>query len=155
EYADASTVTQSGGITFTGGGTLLKTGAGKLVFGGGGSSIIHWQLAQGALIDVEAGTLVGGNNLQDVWTSKESDLNIAPGATFNGSEANVRVAALTGINQASVLPTLLTGSAGNGYVTFTVGVDDRDGSFAGVIADSDSTDVGNLTKVGLGTLTLS
>jgi autotransporter-associated beta strand protein len=143
EYADSVNVTQFGTLTISGGGTFLKSGGGLLIFGGGIGGNINWQLAAGALIDVEGGTLKGGDNVQDVWTNNLSDLNIAAGAAFFGVEANVRVNALTGVG------TLTTGYPGAGYITFTIGVADGGGTFAGVIANALGT--GNLTKAGTGT----
>ncbi len=94
EYSNASgSVTQTS-ATLSGAGTLQKTGAGTVVFGGTGT--VNWNFGSGAVIDVQAGTLVGGNNQKDVWTSDMASLNIAAGATFSGVEANVRVDALTG-----------------------------------------------------------
>ena len=70
-----------------------------------------------------------------------------PGATFEGDEANVRVAALNGAG------TILTGYPGSGYSTFTVGVDDASGDFSGVIRNDQAAGV--LTKIGGGIQVLS
>jgi autotransporter-associated beta strand protein len=137
---------QQNNVTFTGGGTLLKSGAGEIIFGGPSGSVA-WQFSGGALIDVEGGNLTGGSFVQDLWTSNLSDLNVAAGAEFDGVEANVRVSALTGSG------TLTTGYPGAGYVTFTIGVNNGSGTFAGIIADGGGA--GNLTKVGSGAQTLS
>ena len=85
EYADSSFVTQqeNASLTLTGTGTVLKTGAAEAIFGYGGGNI-YWQLGAGTLIDVEAGTLKGGDSADDVWTNNLSDLNVAFGADLRG-----------------------------------------------------------------------
>ncbi|HEX8912820.1 MAG TPA: autotransporter-associated beta strand repeat-containing protein, partial [Humisphaera sp.] len=144
EYAAAGSFRQAT-LTITGGGTLLKSGAGTLTFGGAGT--INWQLGSGALIDVQGGKLVGGNFIEDVWTTNLSDLNIATGATFDGIEANVRVDKLTGSG------TLATGYPGAGYVAFTAGVNGGSSTFAGTVTNSEGG--GSFVKEGAGTITLS
>ncbi len=158
EYAIATgTLTQAApaaGLTFTGTGTLLKSGAGEIIFGNGanGSTPINWQFSGGALINVTGGTLKGGNDEDDVYTSNLSDLNIDGGATFQGSEANVNINNLTNFGTGTA--TLLTGAASaTGYVGFTIGVNNGSSSFAGVITDDAAA--GNITKTGTGTLTLT
>ena len=145
EYAISSGMITQAGITFTGTGTLLKTGSSRINFGSAGT--VNWELGAGALIDVQGGELRGGYFSQDVWTSNLSDLNIASGATFIGTEANVRIDKLTGSG------TLTTGYNGAGYVSFTAGVNGGSSTFSGPISVDEG--VGNFTKVGTGTLTLS
>ena len=132
------------GTTYTGRGTLRKTGAGELRWGGSSAVFI---LGTGGLIDVQAGTLVGGSNTNEDWTGNIADLNVAAGAIFSGVEANVRVDALTGSG------TIRSGYNGAGYANFTFGVDHGGGSFSGVLANDSTT--GNFTKAGNGTQILS
>ena len=143
EYNNASDIRQPT-LTLTGAGTLRKTGAGQLIFGGSGA--ITWNLGSGSLIDVQQGTLVGGNSVDDDWTTNLSSLNIASGATFNGVEANVRIDALTGSG-------IFTGGLnGAGYVADTIGVNNGSGTFSGVVQDYGPL---ILVKAGTGTQTLS
>ena len=141
-----SAATDNGTTTFTGNGTLLKTGVGTSFWGSGAAT---FAFGSGALIDVQAGTFVGGNSANENWTNNKSDLNVAGGATFGGVEANVRVDALSGGG------TVSTGYSGVGYSTFTVGVDNGSGTFAGTIANTSLTTPGKLTKAGAGTQTLT
>ncbi|MGE9269613.1 MAG: beta strand repeat-containing protein, partial [Verrucomicrobiales bacterium] len=131
---------------FTGTGTLRKTGTNATRWA---NQVANFEFASGALIDVQEGVLRGGSNANEIWTNNLSDLNVAFNATFQGSEANIRVDALTGEG------TITTGYNGAGYTDFTIGVDSGDGSFDGVIADSSSTNIGHLTKVGSGTQVLN
>ena len=135
-------ISQTASATFTGTGTLRKTGVGDLTWG---SAVATFALGAGSLIDVQGGTFVGGSYSNEVWTSNLSSLNVAPGAIFNGIEANVRVDALTGAG------TINSGYFGLGSVTF--GANNGSGTFSGVLADSEG--VGNFVKGGVGKQTLS
>lgn len=139
-------------LTLAGTGTLRKSGAGTLTFGGTNGNI-NWELGAGALIDVQQGVLVGGNNLKNVWTNNLADLYIDADAEFWGVEANVRVNALNGPAGA----VLATGLNHPSYSSFTVGVNGGGGTFAGTIIDTDfgAGHRGKLTKVGSGTFILS
>ncbi len=156
QYDDSTEVIQTSPTTSTamylkGSGTLLKTGPGALIFGGGRNNI-YWQLGAGALIDVEGGALHGGSDFEDDWTSNLSSLNVAAGTTFYGTEANVRVGALTGSG------TLISGyTSSSGYSTFTIGVHDSSSTFNGVIEDTNASNgwLANLTKAGSGAITLT
>lgn len=130
--------------TFTGAGTLRKSGANRAYWGAAATT---FALGSGSLIDVQAGTLTGGSNANEVWTNNLADLNIAAGANFDSVEANVRIDGLSGGG------TLKTGFNGSGYANLTLGVDNGSSTFSGVIANSTST--GNLVKAGTGTITLS
>ena len=133
--------------TFSGTGTLRKSGDGSVYWGGGAGT---FALGSGALIDVQAGTFRGGSNVNEDWSANLADLNVAAGATFAGIEANVRVDALTGSG------TISSGYvAGFGYQNLTFGVDGGSGTFAGVLADTDASNVGNFVKAGAGTQTLT
>jgi autotransporter-associated beta strand protein len=132
------------GTTYTGRGTLRKTGAGELRWG---SSIAVFNLGTGGLIDVQAGTLLGGSNANEDWTGNLADLNVAAGAIFSGVEANVRVDALSGSG------TIRSGYSGLGYANFIFGVDHGSGTFAGTLANDSA--VGHFTKTGSGTQILS
>jgi filamentous hemagglutinin family protein len=78
---------------FTGAGTITKTGSGTLAWAG---SAATFEMAAGSLIDVQAGTFVGGSSTNENWTKNLSSLNVARSATFQGVEAAIRVDALTG-----------------------------------------------------------
>lgn len=139
----AAGITNTANATFTGTGTLRKTGANSLVWSSG---VANFQFGSGALIDVQAGTLTGGSNSNEVWTSNLADLNVAGGATFAGVEAAIRVDAITGTGS------ITTGYSGGGG-SLTIGVDNGSSSFGGVIANGSGT--GSLTKLGTGTITLT
>ena len=129
--------------TFTGSGTLKKTGTGVLTWGSG-SAVFGMT---GGLIDVQAGTFVGANSANEVWTNNKASLNVASGATFQGVEGAIVVDALTGGGTVS--------SGYPGYVSdLTVGIINGSGTFSGVIQDSNGV-AAKLTKVGTGTQTLS
>jgi hypothetical protein len=89
----AATIMDSGSTTFTGAGTILKKGTGTVRWN---TTAGTFALGAGSLIDVQGGTFIGGSNSNEVWTNNKSSLNVASGATFDGSEANVFVDALTG-----------------------------------------------------------
>ena len=134
-------------VTFTGDGTLRKTGPGQASWGPASAT---FSMASGSLIDVQAGTFVGGSYANEVWTNNKSDLNIAAGAVFSGVEADVRVDALTGAGL------LRTGYyAGNVYTTLTLGVDNGSGTFTGAIENTIAATPGKVTKEGTGTQTLT
>ena len=144
--SDNGTITQAPG-TFTGTGTLRKTGATLFAFGNNGN--VNISLSAGGLIDVQAGTLQGSASSQGLYTNNQPGLNIAAGATFNGSEGTVIVDALTGAGT-------LEGGYGGTHTT-TVGIANGSGTFSGVIQDLSTG--GNallaLTKTGTGTQTLT
>lgn len=132
--------------TFTGGGTLLKTGVEQIRWAG---QVGTFDLASGALIDVQEGTFRAGSNANENWTSNLSDLNVAAGATFNTHEANVRVDAINGAGSIG------SGFNGAGYANFTFGVDDGSGTFTGVIYDQSVDQPCNIVKEGSGTQVLN
>lgn len=134
----------AGSTTFTGSGTLRKSGAGEAQWG---ASTAVFALDSGSLIEVTGGILKGGSNANDVWTNNLSDLHVATGATFRGTEANIRVDALTGDG------TIASGYPGAGYQRFTFGVDGGSGTFNGILADDISA--GTFQKTGAGTQTLN
>jgi autotransporter-associated beta strand protein len=144
QYNNSGSVTQSG-VALSGAGTIQKTGTGTLTFGGGNA--VDWNLGAGGLIDVEAGTLVGGNSIQDYWTGNLAGLKVASGATFNGVEANVVVDALSGSG------TISSGYPGAGYSNFTFGANGGSGTFSGVLTDAIGP--GSFVKSGNGTQVLS
>lgn len=102
----------------------------------------------GALIDVQAGTFVGGSNGNENWAANRAGWRVAAGAAFYGVEANVVVDALTGGG------TIFSGLNGGGYQRFTFGRADGSGTFSGVLADF-STFAGNYEKTGAGTQVLT
>ena len=144
EFAVATGTRDSASTTFSGAGTLRKTGIGGVIWGSGTAT---FAFASGALIDVRAGTFTGGSWGNDNWGANLSDLNVESGALFNSVEANVRVNKITGSG------TIKTGYNGAGYQNLTIGVDNGSSTFAGVIANAEST--GNLVKTGAGTITLT
>jgi autotransporter-associated beta strand protein len=78
--------------------------------------------------------------------NNRANLNVASGAAFAGVEANIRVDALSGSG------TITSGYNGAGYTAFTFGVNNRSGTFSGVLADTNGA---NFVKAGSGTQTLS
>jgi autotransporter-associated beta strand protein len=145
EFSLAADSAYSANQAFTGTGTLRKTGTAALIWG---SSVLSMGLGSGALIDVVAGSFVGGSFANDSWTGNLSDLTVASGASFSSVEANVLVNKISGAGGIS------TGYPGAGYVELTIGVDNGTGAtFSGPISDSSGT--GNIRKVGTGTQTLS
>lgn len=139
------TATNFGGSTaFTGSGTLRKSGAGEVEWGGASAS---FALGSGALIEVTGGILKGGSNANDIWTNNRADLHVAGGATFRGTEANVRVDALTGSG------TVASGYSGAGYQEFTFGVDNGTSTFNGILTNDLAA--ANFVKTGTGTQILT
>lgn len=134
----------AGSTTFSGSGTLRKSGPGEIEWG---TSTAVFALGSGSKIEVTGGTLKGGSNANDVWTNNLSDLHVASGATFRGTEANIRVDALTGDG------TIASGYPGSGYQAFTFGVDDGSATFNGVLADDLAP--ANFIKTGTGTQVLT
>jgi len=132
--------------SISGAGTLRKVGVGNITFAGNYS--FTWQMAANGLIDVQAGTLTGGSNIRDFWTSNLSSLNVASGAAFDGVEANVRVDQITGSGA------IRTGYNGAGYTAMTIGVNNGSSTFDGTIA-STSQQTGNIVKAGAGTIILT
>jgi len=133
---------------FQGAGTLKKSGGGTAVWN---SPSATFELGPGSLIDVQGGTLTGGSQLNEDWTANRSDLQVASGATFDGVEANVRVDALSGSG------TIKSGSSRSSYRTFTFGVDNGSGTFAGSLQNSSKQPryPANFTKEGSGTQVLT
>jgi len=135
------------GATMSGAGTFRKTGAG--VFNVNDGTTWNWNMASGALIDIQAGQFNMAGNFTKYWTNNHADLNVATGATAYFQEDNVFVNNLTGGG------TIQTGY-NSSYNGFTVGVDGGSSTFDGVIANTTTgTHNGALVKVGTGTLTLT
>jgi fibronectin-binding autotransporter adhesin len=129
---------------FSGSGVLLKTGGGTLQWG---TNKAIFAMSPGSLIDVQTGVFKGGSNGNEDWTSDQSSLNVAGGASFLGVEANVRVDALTGSG------VITSGFNGAGYSNFTIGVANGSGTFTGSLANGSTN--GNFVKAGSGTQVLS
>ena len=129
---------------FSGSGVLLKTGGGTLQWG---TNKATFAMSPGSLIDVQTGVFKGGSNGNEDWTSNQSSLNVAGGASFLGVEANVRVDALTGSG------VITSGFNGAGYSNFTIGVANGSGTFTGSLANGSTN--GNFVKAGSGTQVLS
>jgi autotransporter-associated beta strand protein len=139
-------LTSGTSTTFEGAGTLSKTGAGTVQWKNGSAT---FAMDSGSLIDVQAGTMIGGSFANEVWTNNKSDLNVEAGATFNGFEADVRVDALTG-----------GGAIESGFVTggsVTFGVDNGSGTFTGTLGNNsvNTSWSGNYIKEGTGTQVLA
>ena len=137
-------ISNNANTIFAGSGILRKTGTGQVIWG---ASSATFNLLAGSLIDVQAGTFVGGSSENEVWTNNLSSLNVAAGATFLGVEANVKVDALTGSG------TIASGYPGAGYAAFTFGVNGGSGTFAGVLADGGAS--ANFVKAGSGSQVLT
>lgn len=133
--------------SFSGAGTLRKTGIGNLVWQ---TPIVTYQMASGALIDVQEGTLTAGSNDNDVWTNNLSDLHVASGAVLNGVEANVVVDVISGSGTISTGFNIASYNNGAG---FTIGADNGSGSFDGIITNGSFT--GKIFKKGTGTQKLN
>jgi autotransporter-associated beta strand protein len=133
--------------TYTGTGIFRKTGTGNLYWGGTAGT---FAFSAGALIDVQAGKFTGGSSNNEVWTNNMSDLNVASGAIFNTVEATVNIDKLTGSG------TIGIGMAGN-TPYLNVGINNATSSFGGLIQNTDAIagNLGNLVKLGTGTLTLT
>jgi len=132
----------------TGSGVLRLSGAGQALWK---ESAVSFAMGAGGLIDVQAGTLNGGSFGNDDWSANQANLNVAKGAIVHGGESNVRVDALSGEGL------IRSGYPGAGYVSFVFGVANGSGSFAGELADvyTPQGHIGNFTKVGTGTQTLT
>jgi hypothetical protein len=140
------------GSVFTGAGTITKTGAGGLIWN---RTATQFNMLAGSLIDVRQGTMTGSATNHGQWTNNLSSLNVAAGATFAGSEGNIRVDALTGAG------TVSTGWSTSGSIT--VGVNGTaagtynstagTATFSGAITPTGGT--AGLTKIGSGTQILT
>ena len=134
-----------------GGGTLLKTGAGQLRWGQ--NQAATFALGAGAVIDIQGGTIKGGDFADENWTNNFSRLNVAAGAKFDGVEAKVRVDALTGAGRVS------SGYTPSYGASLTFGVGGGSGNFSGTLANyvdpGNNSYTGHFIKAGAGTQTLS
>ncbi|MDT8999761.1 autotransporter-associated beta strand repeat-containing protein [Paucibacter sp. APW11] len=137
-----------GDVVYTGLGRLVKSGAGAAVWGARSAT---FALQAGSWIDVLEGRFIGGSGVNEDWTRNQSGLNVAAGAIFEGQEANVRVDALSG--SGLIRSGYSDGQSRYGYETFTFGVANGSGSFAGVLADGNSP--AHFTKAGSGTQVLT
>lgn len=137
----------SHGVTgFSGAGTFRKTGASSVTWGPAAT----FALDAGALIDVQAGTFIGANSNNDVWTNNKAGLNVATGAAFESVEGTILVDAITGGG------TIRAGYPGFANAAVVCGVADGSGTFSGNIIDYGITGaIGRLTKRGSGTQTLT
>jgi autotransporter-associated beta strand protein len=115
---------------------------------------VNVNLSAGAVVDVQAGTLVGSSSYQRIWTSNLASLIIAGGALFDAVEGGT-----TGTMQFNSL----TGSGafrggyfGNtgGLTTVTLGVADGSGTFSESLSDDSNAHLA-IVKSGSGTETFS
>lgn len=139
-----SNIDYSTSTTFSGSGTIKKTGTGQIVWG---SSSATFELGVGGNIEIEDGTFTAGSNNNEVWTNNMSDMNIASGAGFTTVESSAIFDVITGSGTIIIGYSSPTGSV-------TVGINNGTGEFQGTIADN-GIYVGNIIKVGSGTITLS
>ncbi|MCA9269469.1 MAG: autotransporter-associated beta strand repeat-containing protein, partial [Planctomycetales bacterium] len=139
-----------GVISLSGNGTFKKSGNGQVTNVSAGSTVA---LGASGLFHVEDGTYqFGANGLGD-WTGNLADLQVDAGATFRGEGSSIYVDALNGGGSVTI-----GGTSGAGALNgdgLTVGVNNGNGSFSGVISDAANGDQHSLTKVGTGTQTLS
>lgn len=133
--------------TISGAGVLRKTGVGNLIWP---NSIVNFQMASGALIDVQEGSLTAGSFDNDLWTNNLSDLHVAGGAILNGVEARVVVDVISG--SGTISTGFNTASYNNG-AGFTIGADNGSGSFDGIITNGSAA--GKIFKTGSGTQKLN
>lgn len=138
--------------TVTGAGRLIKSGNGALVWP---ASAATFALDSGSLIDVQGGVFVAGSSANENWTANKSDLHVAAGAVFDGSEATT--VALGGIFLDALsgdgVIRVGYGSPGSYASKITFGVDNGSGTFAGVLANDEA--MGSYVKVGTGTQILT
>ncbi len=136
----------------SGSGTITKFGGNPLIFGGAGPAGVS--MSAGALVDVEAGAIVGSGAYQGNWTANLASLNIAGGATFDAVEGGA-----TFIEQFDALSGggVLRGGYFNnpgGITTVILGAANGSGTFAGTIGDDSSAHLA-IRKTGTGIQTLT
>ena len=108
----------------------------------------------GALIDVQAGMLVGTSTYQGIWASNQASMNIAGGARFDavegGPAGTMQIDALTGSG------TFTGGYFGafNAITTATLGVAGGSGAFGGSLQDDVLAHLA-IVKAGAGAETFS
>ena len=137
----------TGTSNIIGAGTVTKTGPGYIGLWNDSDTIKDFA----GLVDVQGGTLGSNGN---GWQSSAGlmDLNIAGGASFDIRTQNVVINKLTGSGT--------VGSSHNTAVTLSVGNNDGNSTFDGIIRNGGTfpgglnTGVISLTKAGTGTLTL-
>ena len=141
---------RGGNITLTGNGTYIKTGAGT--FGmGGSSSGVKVALGSSALIDIQAGMLRNEFGSFNDWTSNQSSMNVASGATFDLWDCNTAV--IDKLTGAGTIVKASTSSGGTALGNLIVGVANGSSTYSGLINNGSSA-LG-ITKNGTGTLTLT
>ena len=95
--ANSLVVASNKSLEITGSGTFVKTGSGRLAAqsgnhkGAGGYSI-RFAMDDGALIDIQQGTLVNGGYATQNWADNKADMRIASGASmdiWDGSSTKV------------------------------------------------------------------
>ena len=133
---------------FFGAGTLRKTGTSSAIWG---ASTANFAMDPGGLIDVQAGSFIGGSSANEIWTNNKAGLQVAEGATFDGVEATVTVDAITGGGA------IRTGLPGFPNAAIICGVADGSGIFTGSIGNytPNPSAVGQVIKRGTGTQTLA
>ena len=146
-------------IQFTGTGTLVHNGTGRLAmqsngYKGAGGYSIKFAFSDGALIDIQKGTLVNGGWNQQNWNDNKADLRIASGANLDlWDGSNMKVDSLVGSG------TITSGSTASRFVDFGLGNStwivngkQQTPEFSGTIASGKNI---HLHKYGTGTQILS
>lgn len=148
-------------IAFTGSGTFIKTGAGNIAMLSGGYTSdttgygVKFALSDGALVDIQQGTLRNGGWANQNWGSNMADVQIASGAKLDlwdgtAPQFDALVGAGTVTTGQVQARTLKIGVANS---TWLVGGVQTTPEFSGRIEDGSKT-IG-LNKVGTGTQILS
>jgi fibronectin-binding autotransporter adhesin len=126
-------------------GTFQDLSGGMPTVIGGGTGLMT--ISNGATFDSRTGTLTNGT------------VNVLSGGTarfrVGGTDGAVATAAIAGLQGAGNLFLGNNTTGTNRDVNLSIGINNASTVFTGVIADSDATRNGLVTKVGTGTLTLS
>ncbi len=149
-------------IAFTGTGTFVKTGAGSLAMLSNGYTDaalgygVKFAMSDGALIDVQAGTLRNGGWANQNWSSNYADLQVASGAVYDlwdgtNSQFDSLVGAGTLTNGSNQNRLITIGAANS---TWLVSGAQTTPEFSGTIKNG-ATKIVSLTKIGTGTQILS
>jgi autotransporter-associated beta strand protein len=150
-----NTINGSGNVAITGnitdGGTAT---ASSLTYGGSGALILSGTNTYHGVTNVNSGTVLAATAQGSPGTSsgfsKNSSFLINTGATLDLNGYNVKIGSLAdGVSGGGIVT-----NNGNSSVTLTIGNDNTNTSFSGVIQNGANFSIG-LTKTGTGTQTLS
>lgn len=146
ELKRATSIDYAQTTAFFGAGTLRKTGAGTVQWN---SVVATFAFSSGAVIDVQAGSLLANAGNNDVWTNNKARLTVAASAVFDcGTQSPVIIDELTGAGSVIVGTTAVSQK-------LTIGIDNGSGSFSGILSNYSATYIGRIEKLGSGTQTLS